>query len=296
MEIRFNFYPALMALFFVSVLLMSCEESALQVQTTPSLQAPVPIEEKGVPLHPNTVVEEVSDSRSILTLPEGVYYVTSDETKAQPDLDGTLGVTCTCTEGSGCNPSKYKGKYSCTMTDGCSACTKETDAITHGGKSNGKTKIVTVHGLVDFNAGITWVTPAYSGTDQKDMFLSLEEESFGNAFPELFEVAKVKAGLKRFLNEFYDNEIPDFLLDNSQDVPEGYSYVLMNIYGNLGALPFPSHLLEGKRVGPGAYIGYDDKVTCECLSGSSGCTYDTAGMGQVKYCDAGDCTSCKLKD
>jgi hypothetical protein len=34
------------------------------------------------------------------------------------------GVTCTCTSGSGCNPSYAGGQYFCAMTSGCNQCTR----------------------------------------------------------------------------------------------------------------------------------------------------------------------------
>jgi hypothetical protein len=275
--------------------MFGCEEGTIEPLSFDAFEAASePIEAKGLPLHPDAIITKLSDSKSLLELPEDVFYVySSEKTATNAALIGSTEITCTCTEGEGCNPGKYKGKYTCTMLTGCSECTKETSKSSKSGQSNA---LIDIHGIVDFNQGITFLTPALTGLVQTDAYLSVHEETYGGAFGKMFEIPRVAQGIQDFLEEFYNGKVPGFLQDGSSEIPSDYSLVHVNIFGNVAAIPFPSSMFDKVNDTPGSYITSVGKITCNCKSGQSGCVRETAAAGTVQYCESGKCKSCTLKD
>lgn len=249
-----------------------------------------------VPVPEGTEITKVSENESYLNLPEGMFFVSMEQgqnKRLRPLAISGTGVRCKCNAGSGCNPTVMGGDYACVMTTGCSSCELSTSRM---GSVDGvfDDNLISIKGLVDYNQGITFLTESLSGDMMQDAFFSTEDKTHGNAYAELFELEEVQRGILKFYNEIYEGNIPQFILDNEKELPKNYSYVTVNLYGSIAVMPFPNKKIQeqSRRVN---MMQFSAGISCECHSGN-GCKKSSAGMGSVKYCDAGDCTDCELSN
>lgn len=243
-----------------------------------------------IPVHENTSITIVNENEHLLKLPDDVFYIAKSANSDNFQIESIIstseaGVRCKCTSGSGCNPTKYNGKYSCVMLSTCTTCKLTTTSISGGGSNN-----IYIKGIVDYNKGISI-----------QQFEPIEGDShtgsneiYGNAFSELFEIDRVQSGINEFFTSIYGNDIPQFIYDNEDEIPEEYVYVKINIYGNIAAMPI-SRKLVSKQAKFGRALITDD-ISCKCHSGDEGCVKKTAGLGKVKYCESENCTDCELVD
>lgn len=243
--------------------------------------------DKGIPFPDGSIAVKLSDGRTKIVLPEGYSFLMVDPETAELIDDGgeeEAGVTCTCNTGTGCSPVKYKGKYYCVMGENCSVCTKSTSRI------SGET--VKIAGVYRKNSGIT-VLSKTPETGLKAELTSTKKDIIGNASSALFQIPNVKQELLDLYKFIYGKEIPSFILNNEQQIPKGYKYIAINIYGNEAAIPVPA-----SQVDESEYVvddGEDGAITCKCNdSKPTGCKKDSF-LGAV-FCDAGSCRSCSLND
>lgn len=284
------------SLFFLGIIYfvgVGCQETLADYgglrKTTTSLNK--------VKIPEGTEINKISENQSYLDLPEDIFFVAS-KTNAKNSRVGIMalggaGVRCKCTEGSGCNPTVMGGDYACVMTTGCTSCDLSTSRVGDL-DSSFDDELVRVKGLVDYNQGITFLTESLSRDMMQNAFFSTKDKTYGSAFDELFELEKVRNGILEFYSLIYEGNIPQFILDNDKELPDGYSYVAVNIYGNVAVMPFPNKKIEQQNR-MAVVMDFSVGISCKCHEGS-GCKKKSAGMGSVKYCDAGDCTDCELTD
>ncbi|MDX2306526.1 MAG: hypothetical protein NW226_27195 [Microscillaceae bacterium] len=254
--------------------------------------------QEGIP-YPEGSSLRMSDGDFEIRLPKGYFFVlqkvkSDGETFTNLLFNPSLGVTCTCSKGSGCSPVKYDGQYYCVMNSGCTTCTMST--TTPDGVDKSSVSEVLVRGLINKNAGITFISDAKIPAHKNGDLVNLEklirhkEVIHGNAFEELFEIAEVKT--------YFDNITK--LYKEKALKPNKYAY--MNIYGNLALIPYylEAHIIEVDGVKYSAKsLKFDSsEVSCSCSKGN-GCIKKSVwipGLGTAHYCEAGSCTSCTLKD
>ena len=241
----------------------------------------------GIPFPDGSVAVKLTDGRTKIVLPEGYRFLMVDPETAMLIDDGgeeEVGVTCTCTNSTGCSPVKYKSKYYCVMGENCSTCTKSTSSIS--GES------VEIAGVYKENDGIT-VLSKTPETGLKAELTSTKNELVGNATSALFQIPRVKQDLLDLYKFIYGKEIPSFILNNEKQIPKGYKYVAINVYGNEAAIPVPT-----SQVDESEYVvddGEDGATTCKCNdTRPTGCK-KSSFLGAV-FCDAGGCHSCSLND
>lgn len=239
----------------------------------------------GIPFPDGSTATRLPDGSMKLTLPEGFRYLFSDSKTNMliEEGGGELGVTCTCTSGTGCSPVKFKNKYYCIVEDDCKVCVKSASLL------NGNS--VNIRGIYKPEAGITMIsTKKQNGFF--GLFTSLKSDVIGTPTPTFFELPEVKKQVFELYHFIYGKEIPPFILNNVETLPKGYVYIAINIMGNEAALPFPT-----EKLGSGEYIIATDggDVSCKCNDTKpSGCSLNS--VWGVKYCSAGSCHSCSLID
>lgn len=277
--------------FIMLFTLISCnEDEYLQVPELENKELLRIIEEsgnKGLPFPEGTKVEKKDDETFTLTLPKGfkyAYYSIASDGKISPYLEftDTANVTCSCTNGTGCSPVKVKGEYYCVMNSDCKSCNLSTSKILN--KSKTEIKIV---GLINESIGISFISDEKSYlTTSEDLIHSYSISS------ELIESDFIKKSLMELYSTLYEDKIPPFILRN-EEAPSEFVYVKSNLFGNLILLPFPKEEVKTANLRL-EFFDSNAEVSCSCLSGSKGCT--KKGMLGAKYCDAGDCRTCKLSD
>jgi hypothetical protein len=242
----------------------------------------------GIPFPDGSIAMTLPDGRIKIVLPEGYKFLMVDrETSELIEDDGEeeeAGVTCSCTSGTGCTPVKYKKKYYCVMGESCTTCTKSTTRISG--------EAVVIAGVYKQNSGIT-ILSRTKANGLKGELTSQKTDLVGNANSALFKIKSVKQELQDLYTFIYGGEIPAFILSNSDNIPEGYKYIAINIYGNEAAIPVPI-----SQIGDSEYVvdeGEGGAVTCKCNDTTpTGCKKDSF-LGAV-FCDAGGCRSCSLND
>ncbi len=237
----------------------------------------------GIPFPSGSVAYKISESETMLVLPKGYHYLRSEFVNSNSfnsnllaNSADTVKVTCTCTTGSGCNPTLVDKKYLCTMSEGCSVCERKV--------TNTNNQSIEVSGVFDVNRGITFISTSKEKLEDNT---SLVSDLLGNANEWLFKEPIVKNALEQFYKKIYGEQLPIFLLKN-EPAPEGYQYVGVSIFGNEAALPIPKELVSEN-------FTLASSTQCKCEDTTpSGCQRKTAGLGSVIYCEAGTCKSCSL--
>ena len=282
-------------MFMLPLFFLSCDKESNEIiveELDPSNDVQASILEiidqtgdKGIPFPEGAKAFDNGDGSVTIKLFEGYKFVLLEEgtSKMLPPVE-EVGVTCTCNKGSGgCSPVKAKGSYYCVMNDNCSNCTKSTSS------ANRAVKII---GVYNPEMAISFISKTNDVKGLKSALYTQQEAVYGNFFPELLELEEVKSSLLELYNAIYSDNIPEFVLNNSNKIPKGYSYVKVNIYGNEAVIPVPNEYVDENMsaLPPEEEVG---GVSCKCNKGK-GCKLDS--MLGVKYCNAGNCTSCTLKD
>lgn len=109
---------------------------------------------------------------------------------------------------------------------------------------------------------------------------------------DFFKCKEVRNEIANLYKVIYGENIPDFIKNNSFNIPTNYTYTKVDFFGNEILVPIPKNSsiindLNLKIVDPGDGGG----VSCKCYKGS-GCVLKS--MLGTKYCDAGNCSDCAL--
>ncbi|MEY5068588.1 MAG: hypothetical protein RLZ47_450 [Bacteroidota bacterium] len=243
----------------------------------------------GIPFPDGSIVSSLDDNTMKIKLPKFHKFLMTNPNNGEvieetgEDDGSEIGVTCNCTQGTGCSPVKYRRKYYCVSNDGCSTCVLKTSLI-----SGEPIKIV---GLYNPEEGVTVITKAKE-TGIKGALTSTKADLIGIASINFFKINKVKQALLDFYRLIYEDQIPAFILNNDLKAPAGYKYIAINIFGNEAAVPVPNDKLDGSEI----IIGNEEadfKCKCNDVNGK-GCLKKTF-MG-AQFCEAGSCHSCSLID
>ena len=239
-------------------------------------------DEDGIIFPEGAKAYKLKTGKTRIMLPAGMKYIFRDKKTNQLFDGGGVDVTCTCTDGTGCSPVKQKGKYYCVMGEDCKTCTKSTASL-QGAE-------VTVAGVYNKGMGMSIITKtAQQGL--KDAVTSTPDKIITNATDAFFAANNIRPLLMQFYTFIYCDSIPSFILQNKPETPDGYTYIGINIYGNLAAVPVPADMAE-----PYLYlVSTDNKISCNCNDTKpKGCVKNSF-LGAV-YCDATGCKSCTLID
>ncbi|MCS6820973.1 MAG: hypothetical protein NZ551_03805 [Microscillaceae bacterium] len=253
--------------------------------------------QRGIPLPEGSVIMQTSESTYQITLPANYYYVVSDandnnRTQIEPE---PVSVTCSCTNGTGCSPVRYDGKYYCISKPQGKICTASISKVAN---SRNSTRL-SIKGLMNKSAGITLLSDKELPKKGENSLINFEKiirhtsVIHGNAFTALFEVDEVKK---------YFSDLGEQYRQAGKE-PNKYAY--LNIYGNLALVPFTEGLeieIEGVKYAPktanGSLKEIDANIVCKCTQGS-GCKKEKMSIpfvGTAYYCEAGNCSKCSLLD
>lgn len=296
-----NKIRTMLVLLMVSVLAFSCKKSnevevrELNPETdTEILDEIIASGDEGIPFPQGSKVRIDQNGMHIITLPEGYFYlVAPTNERVQPIETPVIGVNCNCTEGTGCDPAYYDGKYYCVMKSGCLNC-KRTNLYEN---QRGEAIEVEVLGLLNRNVGISLLCDEHVEV-AKDQILKPNimgiEVIHGNAFEELFNLEDVKKEFEMLGTSYEEAGTPPNTL------------AFMNIFGNVALVPF--YIEEGqciyaygnnayyaKTVPPGS--GDEPVLVCRCQSGDNGCTLEKHWipiLGTAYRCVSNGCSSCTM--
>lgn len=238
--------------------------------------------EKGIPFPEGSTVEIKEKGVFELKLPKGKKFIFTDPITGNYIDDGDAAtVTCKCTTGSGCSPVKVRGSYYCVMGDKCSSCDK---TVSLRGRN------VLIDGIIDIDKNITLLTRNADEKGFRKDFTSTKNEAGSCATKGVLLSPVVQQSLKEFYNLIYEGEVPSFILSNSENIPKEYKYVVIDLFGNTAAIPFPVDKIDTSM-----YLIDGGSESCKCNDAKpKGCKKESL-MGAV-YCDAGSCVSCSLID
>jgi len=228
---------------------------------------------------PKGTISKVSKNGSRLDfkLPKNYIYAATDkEGKVFFAITGSY--TCSSTCSGGCNVVKLGDVV------GCSACPPgSTEPCTGSrGKSLQKNGLSTHQigngyngGLINLNYGISFV----SNTSNKRV-----QKGKSPNFNILIAYPKIKSEFDLFLKNIWNNKSPS--LKDSKEV-------LVNVYGKVISLYIPIKMYKNSK---DQFVS-GSKISCNCSSGSSGCTLKPIKKGLFTVghtCVAGSCTSCTM--
>lgn len=208
----------------------------------------------------NTLFEYTAHSITF-TLPEPYYLLGIDVNGVfHRSADGTGGVTCTCTSGSGgCSPVHSGGDYGCLMST-CESCDKSNSI---------KGVDAEIKDFVIMNPDGSGFVTAFSHLDGKRLLPP--------AFLDAPEVV-------RFLEDL-DELIPPTSPNAAHKV------VFINAYGYVLPVEVPSDI-DDTSVAFHVGGSGDSDLTCSCNSPSGDCP--RRKKFTVTYCDAENCQSCTM--
>lgn len=247
---------------------------------------------KGIPFPEGSKVLKISSSGNDITkivLPEDVYFVVKNK-QGNVFRISEMGVRCTCSRGSGCSPVKYDGSYYCLMNAGCKVCSSRSSVIDDLvpvddvlGES------IEIVGVMDVNKGVTQFS------SKKGLLKVTKSNHQYGITEDFFKCEEVKKELELLYSFIYSDKIPDFIVNNSSKIPNGYVYTKVNFYGNNILIPIPKEDIDDNTI---SYSSHDledeigEKVSCTCYKGN-GCKLGS--LFGAKFCDAGSCTDCAMK-
>ncbi len=219
-------------------------------------------------------VEGKDENQIVFTAPEGyIYYGYATDSslivwnsKAQ---GGSVTVTCDCTNGSddNCSPVGHNGTVNCVIEPGCTTCDrseKAKDPVT-------KTEYEILRGgFVNPSLGVSFAQP---------------NEELPYAFEALLHYPEIKQQLDNFMLQFYSdlNDIPMVTGDDDFiTAPEGYRFVVLNVYGRALVTLIPN-TKSVNAVGGHTY-------SCQCNGTSGNCEVDSS-WGYY-YCEKPNSNPC----
>ncbi len=246
----------------------------------------------GIPLPEGSEVSRGANAVYTITLPEGYSYVVRKHGERSITEEPAIGVRCSCSEGTGCQPASYGNNFYCILTDGCSVCQKTLITSTNRGAD----QEVELLGMINRNVGITLLCEeSVPVTDNSIInasdIIRGKEVIHGNAFIELFEIEDV-VEMCRIIGE---------AKNESKLEPNVFAYV--NFYGNVATIPM--YIEEGESIyqdGDKEYFAMTNspnkKPKCICNDNSRGsCELKKVNIplvGTGYLCESNGCNSCSL--
>ncbi|MDO4224806.1 MAG: hypothetical protein Q4C75_02820 [Bergeyella zoohelcum] len=283
-------------LMLVGFLFNSCSrEEVMEIPEITNKETILKLQEsgvRGIPFPEGSQAIRVASEVDIMkiVLPKEVYFVVKNE-EGKVFKISEIGVRCRCSLGSGCSPISAMGQYFCLMNDGCKVCSSKpvTEVTPNSGKFD---ENVTIVGVMDERRGLAVFS------DKKGLFSTNESAKQYGITEDFFECKEVKSALEDFYNAVYGNNIPDFIKNNTGKLPKGHVYIKIDLFGNNILLPTPKYDKDGYEMFSDVEeidgdIGEIEGTLCRCYKGK-GCTLGSK-FG-AKYCDAGKCSDCALKN
>lgn len=280
----------LIVILFIILLMNSCNRNGeIEVREITDKQKIEELQKsgvKGIPFPEGSKVLKLSsneDNTTKIILPEDVYFVVKNE-KGDVFRISEMGVRCTCSRGSGCSPVSVKGSFYCVMNDGCKTCSSSSFLI----KEMGLGQKLQIVGMMDENKGIV------PFAKEKTLFHTTESVHQYGITEDFFKCKEVKKSLEEIYSFIYSDKIPDFITNNSSQIPSGYVYTKIDFYGNNILVPVPKNDIDANSVFYSLKDLEDNigEISCTCYKGK-GCK--SGSMFGAKYCDAGSCTDCAMK-
>lgn len=210
-------------------------------------------------------------------------------------------ITCTCTAGTGsCDPfcASGGGREICgCIMDGCTTCVGEQSRMMD--TDRGMTRVPFQEtAIVDLNAGIS-------------VAMADDLELLRCPSSVLFEDEEILASLQAYVGRYQRTNVEEARRARPDALPDNYSMVPLNVYGNLVWVPFEKNLstsaffsaltmsAAAAREGsawdwrtPGGGGG-----SCSCSSGGGGCEYGSGCLpliGCAEWCTSDGCNGCTL--
>lgn len=211
---------------------------------------------------PEGTTFEITGNELHFTLPDPYFIVGYDSEGGfhQSTIGGSGGVTCKCTEGSGCNPIKAKGEYGCLMTQKCKTCTQSSASISGVD--------VPLTNIAIFSSNINLFVDDFSQLDGKYLL----PHNFLD-FPPISDI----------LTELQNN----MQGGNTSDM----KIVFLNLYDYILPIAVPSDM-DNTSLSLASDNGGDRGEVCTCNIGASCPRKSKFG---VVWCDADNCTSCTMR-
>lgn len=302
--------PHIIATIIAALGLQACH--TLDGPEMPNLRSPLALKAPyrlgdGTMLPAGTVLTDQTDANGRpfihFRLPEGYGLVTDgmDAGASAAELAMEGGITCNCTQGTGCSPFKAESStgtvvIGCSMSRGCTECTQTATSLVQG--TNGvvvdpRREAEVLH----LAAGISFVL----GREELDSLscpgaVTLRWSGFTRS------VADFLAGMQVADREAVRSAT------RREELPAGYVMMAINAYGKAMRVPVQRGLTISEQVAgafgassQGAAVAAAEadlaKTTCRCVSGEAGCTYERKSMplvGYAEWCEAGSCKTCQM--
>ena len=213
---------------------------------------------------PEGTITELLPDGSLSFSVSGGYSVINHQGPSSGTLSNKGTVTCNCTKGSGdCSPASDGSSVGCLIGENCQSCTRKASAT-----------------VVKLSDGVRFATQ-----------YEVENLPLGNSF--MMEVPELVQELREFRKvsalEVGDFEVPASVKDSTIVAEPDYVLMPINAFGRI--LYTKMKRSSAKQLGQ-LSMALGAKGTCNCNSGSSGCTY----WSRFGYygCEAGSCNSCSL--
>jgi hypothetical protein len=229
---------------------------------------------------PKGTTSKISENGSRLDfmLPENYLYIATDS-NGTAFFANRGSYTCTSTCTGGCDVVKLGDVV------GCSSCPEGSTATCVGqhGVPTVENRSDYSHligdgnngGLINVESGINFITNISKR--------STLNENIPN-FDILMRHPKIKTEFDKFFDKIWNDNLPN--KDNSISV-------LMEVYGKTISILIPVETYQSSNI---QFIN-GDAVTCNCSSGSTGCTLQNIKKGFIvvgQTCVAGSCESCTM--
>ena len=243
---------------------MSPDDVAMTLNVPDSMQRDDGLTECGRTWIPEGTTTEMMPNGSLnFNVPNG-YSVINHDGPQRGQISGGGTVTCTCTKGRGdCSPASDGSSVGCLIGENCQSCTRRASAT-----------------VIKHSVGIRFATQH-----------EVDNLPLGNSL--MMEVPELAQELRAFRKantlEHGDFETPATVADNTIVAEPGYVLMPINAFGRI--LYTKIKKTSAKRLGA-AGMALGAKGSCNCKSGSGGCTY----WSRFGYygCEAGSCNSCAL--
>jgi len=282
-------YFGLSVLFIIGIIIYSCSKDENKLKKEDPIPSEIlyeicpECELYAFWLPENTTIETIEGENGdeiIMTAPEGYLYygfssdsslITYDD-KVAPS-GNSVTVTCDCTDGDDekCGPVGNDGIVNCVIQPGCNTCERKEKVQDPTTKEEGIE--ILSGGFINPSLGITFAQP---------------EDDLPYAFEAMLYYPEIKQQLDNYMLNFYSNlnEIPQV---NSNDdfiiAPEGYKFVVLNVYGRALAVLLPD-TKEIKEVGASGYT-----YSCPC-NGTSGKCKHKSNIAGYHWCKKPNSNPC----
>lgn len=228
----------------------------------------------GIDLPNGTIMDKVDRSTVKIIFPEGYELWEINDNKVSRFSQTTY--TCTCSDDGGCDVFYVGGNYGCSHGTCSGSCTGEF--------KSGFLPIRARFYVINTNSKMQ---PA---TDEEFEKLKYIPGALVPYFEEEFNEYGKNIYGERFLLSMEHADKSSHKTSDINDV----MFVKMKIYGykfayGISTKGLKPHLMRSNQFIP---VSADEKHSCKCESGNSGCTADSSWG--VKYCKADSCSKCSM--